>query len=99
MRNRSRRTITAALTAGHTLVAAAAGPLSLLRHQLTHAANAGRTVRIGYVKENGTASTRTITPEKVWRSKAGDWCLRATCLLRGEHRTFHVARITAMETA
>lgn len=99
MRNRSRRTITAALTAGHTLAAAARGTLSLLRHQLTHAANTGRSVRIGYVKEDGTASTRTIAPELVRRSKAGDLYVRAHDHLRDAGRSFRLDRITALEAA
>ena len=91
----TRRTTRAALVAGHYLAAAACGRLGLLRY----AAKAGLTVRIGYVKEDGAASVRAIAPEKVWLSKAGYWCLRAACLLRGESRTFRVGRITDLETA
>lgn len=89
------RTIHAALTTSHALAAAARGTLSLLRY----ATDAGLTLLIAYTKEDGTPSVRTIAPEKVWLSKAGDWCLRALCALRGEHRTFRVSRITALETA
>ncbi|MGY5127389.1 WYL domain-containing protein [Streptomyces nigrescens] len=85
----------AALTTSHALAAAACGLLGLLRY----AAKAGLTVLIGYTKEDGTESVRPIAPEKVWRSQAGYWCLRAACLLRGEHRTFRVGRITNLETA
>jgi len=91
----TRRTLRAAHAAGHALAAAACGLLGLLRY----ATKAGLTVLISYVKDDGTPSTRTITPERVWRSKAGHLCVRALCALRGEHRTFRVARITALETA
>lgn len=87
----TRRAIHAALTTSRTLAAAARGTRGLLHH----AADTGRTVLISYVKEDGTESTRPITPEKIWLSKAGEWCLRAACLLRGEHRTFRIGRITA----
>ncbi|WP_330479886.1 WYL domain-containing protein (plasmid) [Streptomyces platensis] len=95
MRRHTRRAIRAALTAGQALAAAACGLLGLLRY----AAKTGLTLLISYVKEDGTESNRPITPEKVWLSKAGDWCLRAACLLRGEHRTFRIGRITTLETA
>ncbi|MEU8682959.1 WYL domain-containing protein [Streptomyces sp. NPDC048611] len=91
----TRRTIHAALTAGNAITAAACGLLSLLRY----ATEAGHTLRIAYTKDDGTTSDRPITPERVWLSQAGHWCVRAACLLRGEHRTFRVARITALETA
>jgi len=91
----TRHAIRAAHATGHALVAAACGLVGLLRY----AAEAGLTVLISYMKEDGTESTRDVAPQKVWRSKAGDWCLRAACLLRGEHRTFRVGRITALETA
>ena len=91
----TRRAIRAALTTTRALAAAACGLLELLRY----ATETGSTVRIAYVKDDGTPSTRTIAPQKVWRSKAGHWCLRAACLLRGEDRTFRVGRITALETA
>ncbi|MEW9521827.1 WYL domain-containing protein [Streptomyces tubercidicus] len=91
----TRRAIHAALTTTRALAAAACGLVELLRY----ASETGRTVLIGYVKDDGTASVRPIAPEKVWRSKAGHWCLRAACLLRGEHRTFRIGRITALETA
>lgn len=91
----TRRTIRAALTTGRTLAAAARGPLSLLRHAI----EAHLVMRIAYVKEDGTPSVRTITPDKVWRSKAGDWCVRAHDALRDAGRTFRVDRITTLETA
>ncbi|MFF9787228.1 WYL domain-containing protein [Streptomyces nigrescens] len=91
----TRRAIRAALTAGRALAAAACGIVELLRY----AAETGRNVLMGYVKEDGTQSVRTVAPQKVWRSKAGHWCLRAACLLRGEDRTFRLDRVTALETA
>ncbi|MFE1767294.1 WYL domain-containing protein [Streptomyces angustmyceticus] len=91
----TRRAIHAALTTSRTLAAAATGTLGLVRH----AAENGLALLISYVKEDGTPSVRPITPEKVWRSKAGDWCLRAACALRGEHRTFRIGRITVLEIA
>ncbi|MGW7636061.1 WYL domain-containing protein [Streptomyces decoyicus] len=91
----TRRATRAALNTGHALAAAACGLLGLLRY----AAKARLTVRIGYVKEDGTESIRRIAPERVWRSEAGHLCLRALCALRGDTRTFRVARITTWETA
>lgn len=91
----TRRAIRAALTTSRALAAAAQGTLGLLRY----ATEAGLTVRISYVKDDGTASLRPVAPEKVWLSKAGDWCLRGLCALRGEHRTFRIGRITACTTA
>ncbi|MER6844878.1 WYL domain-containing protein [Streptomyces platensis] len=91
----TRHAIQAALTTTRALAAAACGLPELLRY----AAETGLTVLIGYTKDDGAASVRTIAPQKVWRSKAGHWCLRAACLLRGEDRTFRVARITSLETA
>uniref|UniRef100_UPI0030E03DA0 WYL domain-containing protein n=1 Tax=Streptomyces tubercidicus TaxID=47759 RepID=UPI0030E03DA0 len=91
----TRRATRAALATGKALAAAACGLLGLLRY----ATEAGLTVLIGYIKEDSTQSVRPITPEKVWLSKAGYWCLRGACLLRGEHRTFRVGRITNLETA
>lgn len=91
----TRRATRAALTTTRALAAAACGLIGLLRY----AAEAGRTVRIGYVKEDGTASVRDIRPEQVDHNKAGDLYVRATCLLRGERRNFRLDRITALETA
>lgn len=87
----TRRAIHAALSTSRALAAAACGYLGLLRYAI----EAGLTVRIGYVKEDGTPSVRDAKPEHVWLSRGGHWCLRAACLLRGEHRTFRIGRITA----
>jgi predicted DNA-binding transcriptional regulator YafY len=92
----TRRTIRAAYAAGQHLAAAACGLAGLLRY----AAQTGRTVRIAYVKEDGTASVRDIRPEQVDRNKkTGDPYLRARCLLRGERRSFRLDRITALTEA
>lgn len=92
---RTRTALHAARTAGYALVAAAGGTLSLLRY----AAETGLTVLIAYVKDDGTPSIRDIAPKKVWRSRAGDWCVRAYDALRDAARTFRVDRITNLETA
>ncbi|MFJ6608131.1 WYL domain-containing protein [Streptomyces lydicus] len=91
----TRRTIRAALTNTRALAAAACGRLDLLRY----ATETGRTVRITYVKEDGTASIRDIRPEQVRRSKAGDLYVRAHDFLRDAARSFRLDRITALETA
>ncbi|MFI0156258.1 WYL domain-containing protein [Streptomyces lydicus] len=89
------RHIRAAHTAGHALAAAARGHLTHLRYTLTTT----HRVQIAYRKENGETSVRIVEPDKVWRSTAGDWCLRAHDLLRDAARTFRLDRITALETA
>lgn len=91
----TRRAIHAALTAGRVLAAAAQGTLGLLRY----ATEAGLTVRISYVKEDGTASVRDVRPELVRPSQAGNWYTTTRCLLRGERRSFRLDRITACTTA
>ncbi|MFI1161335.1 WYL domain-containing protein [Streptomyces sioyaensis] len=91
----TRRATRAALNTGQTLAAAACGLLGLLRY----AAQAGLTVRIGYVKEDGTASVRDIRPEQVRRSKAGDLYVRAHDFLRDAGRSFRLDRIATWETA
>ncbi|MEW1754170.1 WYL domain-containing protein [Streptomyces angustmyceticus] len=91
----TRRAIRAAHATGHALVAAACGLVGLLRY----AAETGRTVRIAYTKEDGTASIRDIRPEQVRRSKAGDLYVRAHDFLRDAARTFRLDRITALEAA
>ncbi|MFG2532806.1 WYL domain-containing protein [Streptomyces sp. NPDC048516] len=89
------RHIHAALTTSLSAAHATLGRLAHLRYTLTTT----HRVQIAYRKENGETSVRIVEPDKVWRSKAGDWCLRAHDLLRDASRTFRLDRITALETA
>ncbi|GAA0500720.1 WYL domain-containing protein [Streptomyces olivaceiscleroticus] len=99
MRATARRAIHTVTTAGQTLAHAVLGPAALLRYTLTRAAETGRQLVIDYVKESGEASTRTIAPSEVRRSKTGNWCVRAHDALRDATRTFRLDRITYAETA
>lgn len=99
MRHNTRRHIRTALHATQAIAHAALSHLHLIRYTLTRAAQTGRTVRISYVAEDGTPTERDIAPERVWRSKAGHWCVRAYDHLRNAARSFRLDRITALETA
>ncbi|MFD8516491.1 WYL domain-containing protein [Streptomyces antimycoticus] len=99
MRHHTRHTIREALTATEAIAHAALSHLHLLRYTLTRAANTGHTLRISYVKEDGTATVRDIAPSEVRRSKAGDWYVRAHDHLRDAARSFRLDRIANLETA
>lgn len=99
MKHTTRRAVRTALRSTEAIAHAALSHLHLLRYTLTRAATARRTVRISYVKEDGTATVRDIAPDDVRRSKAGDWYVRAHDHLRDAARSFRLDRIAALETA
>jgi len=55
-----------------------------------------RQLAISYRTPSKDSTTRTVEPLKVINYQ-GRWYLSAWCLLRGGHRTFHVARIISAE--
>jgi len=77
------------------LAHAALGSIALLRHTLTTTAR----VAITYRKEDGETSDRTIEPQEVRRSQAGDWYVRAFDQLRDATRSFRLDRITNYQAA
>ena len=93
------RTIRAALHTAQALADATRSSLYGVTALLRWAADHGRAVTIGYRKEDGTASVRTIEPSKVWQTKAGNWAVRAFDQLRGEERTFRIDRIVNYRAA
>jgi predicted DNA-binding transcriptional regulator YafY len=94
-----RRSIRAALHTAQALADATRSSLYGVTAVLRWAADHGRAVTIGYRKEDGTASVRTIEPSKVWQTKAGNWAVRAHDRLRGEDRTFRIDRIVNYRAA
>lgn len=92
-----RRARTAARTIAQALVSAVRGRMFQLLVDLYRAIDGRLPVHIGYVKEDGTASVRTIEPHRLELTSEAEITVRAFDHLRDRDQTFRVDRITSAD--
>lgn len=63
------------------------------------AVSLGLPLELFYRDSKGDATRRTVTPERIWRSKGGDLLLTASCHLRGEGRSFKALNVLSAKVS
>jgi predicted DNA-binding transcriptional regulator YafY len=88
-----RRTVRAAATTSRHLGHAAVSRSFRTLTALYAAIDTGAAVRIAYTDEDGTRTSRTIHPERLWISDKGHILCTAHDQLRQDRRTFRTDRL------